>query len=85
MYIEYKLWWVVDLFCIVAFFNSTVKDLVAKQTLEALKQIYGYIIFNDSKFEILMSWIHVLFLYQNETKNWECLKIYIVKLETLYQ
>jgi hypothetical protein len=70
----------VDLPNLVAAFNHTVNDALSKQTLHALQQTYGYMTFNNSKFGILTSWKHAMFLRCAETPDRKTLQYFLVEL-----
>jgi len=48
----FRSWWVADLVDISSAFDGTRRDIMSRQSLEALQQIYGYMTFNDNKFGI---------------------------------
>lgn len=72
---------VVDPVHILAASDGTNSGPIAEQTLEALQQVYGYMTFNHTKFGILTSWTHALFLRRAETPDRKCLEYYLVELE----
>ena len=54
-------------------FEGTRRDNPSQQSLDALKQIYGYMAFNN-KFGILTNWRSALFLRCAETSDRKTLK-----------
>lgn len=60
-----------DLADLCAAFDGTRRDIMSRQSLEALQQIYGYMTFNCNKFGILTNWKRALFLRRSDLKTLE--------------
>jgi hypothetical protein len=69
--VEYKTDWVADLKDLPAFFAKpqTNRNMNEKRSVEALEQLYGYMIFNNSKHGILTNWTRAWCLRCIETEN----------------
>jgi hypothetical protein len=62
-------------------FDGTRHDTPSIRSLHALKQIYGYMTFNNNKFGILTNWRRTLFLRCAETPDCKTLEYYLVELD----
>lgn len=79
--VEYKAWWVADLLDLPGAFAGTRRDILSRQSLESLEQIYGYMTFNNNKFGILTNWQRAWFLRRAETDDRKTLDYFVVELD----
>ena len=77
---EYKAWWVADLVDLPAAFTGTRNDLLSRQSLDSLEQIYGYMTFNNNRFGILSNWQRAWFLRRAETDHHKTLEYFVIEL-----
>lgn len=80
---EYKVWWEADLVDLPASFQGAGarNDILSRQSLDALEQIYGYMIFNNNRFGILSNWYRAWFLRRSETSDGKTLEYFVVELD----
>jgi hypothetical protein len=79
--VEYKAWWVADLVDILAAFADTRNDILSRQSLDSLEQIYGYMSFNNNRFGILSNWQRAWFLRRAETDNRKTIECFVIELD----
>ncbi|KIL68390.1 hypothetical protein M378DRAFT_71243 [Amanita muscaria Koide BX008] len=79
--VEYTAWWVADLLDLPAAFAGTRCDILSRQSLESLEQIYGYMTLNNNRFGILTNWQRAWFLRRAETDDRKTLDYFVVELD----
>jgi hypothetical protein len=76
---------VADLVDISTAFGGDRDDIMSRQSLEALQQVYGYMMFNNNKFGILTNWKRALFLRRSETSDCKTLEYHVITLDRVGQ